>query len=347
MCYLFLRLTALPSPKIVPYSDLVTSLQNGSVTKVLLKERSLLDIYRKFSRPQASTPEWQFSTRKIDHDKKFLLTAQSVLMSMRNTLITIISLWIPLTPLTWLLFHQLSAANSPTRKWQPNNQMVTSDDVEGVDAAKEELMEIVSCLQGAINYQKLGAKLPRGVLLVGPLGTGKTLLACVVAGEAGVPFFSVSASEFVELFVGRGAARIGDLFNAARKCAPSIIFIDELDAVENGNLMKKEGKISWPYNLRGVPFEEDIDLICDLVASLTSGFVGADLANIVNEAALLAAQRYIVEALERAKFGINNRHLKPNAISKELGKLFLRIPCLLGRNDAGQDGLQGHLGTKL
>lgn len=87
------------------------------------------------------------------------------------------------------------------------------------------------CLQGAINFSKLGAKLPRGILLVGPPGTGKTLLARAVAGEAGVPFFSVSASEFVEMFVGRGAARIRDLFSVARKNAPSIIFIDELDAV--------------------------------------------------------------------------------------------------------------------
>lgn len=87
------------------------------------------------------------------------------------------------------------------------------------------------CLQGAINFSKLGAKLPRGILLVGPPGTGKTLLARAVAGEAGVPFFSVSASEFVEMFVGRGAARIRDLFGVARKNAPSIIFIDELDAV--------------------------------------------------------------------------------------------------------------------
>lgn len=91
--------------------------------------------------------------------------------------------------------------------------------------------QIVSCLQGGINYKRLGARIPSGVLLVGPPGTGKTLLARAVAGEAGVPFFSATASEFVELFVGRGAARIRDLFSAARKCAPSIIFIDELDAV--------------------------------------------------------------------------------------------------------------------
>ncbi|KAK3015027.1 hypothetical protein RJ639_005611 [Escallonia herrerae] len=291
LCYLFLRLTAMPSPKVVPYSDLITSLQSGVVMKVLFEEGSRriyyntnllgvenkensvdklsaknaedrnmddtvvsnnavgvrhvpnLNLLKKFSRTRASTPLWQYSTRKIDHDESYLLTLmrekgttyssapQSVLMSMRSVLITIISLWIPLTPLMWLLYRQLSAANSPAKKRRPTNQLVSFEDVEGVDAAKVELMEIVLCLQGAINYSRLGAKLPRGVLLVGPPGTGKTLLARAVAGEAGVPFFTVSASEFVEMFVGRGAARIRDLFKVARKNAPSIIFIDELDAV--------------------------------------------------------------------------------------------------------------------
>lgn len=203
MCYLFLRLTALPSPKIVPYSELIASLQNGYVTNVLFEEgsrriyyntdsvgtentensedkssvlnlpnenaaetvavegvmsktglASRVDVFKKFSRPRASTPEWQFSTRKVDRDEKFLLTLmrakgtayssapQSILMSIRSLLITIISLWIPLTPMMWLLYRQLSAANSPARKRRSNNQAVTFDDVEGVDVAKIELMEV-------------------------------------------------------------------------------------------------------------------------------------------------------------------------------------------------------------
>ncbi|CAN1126314.1 Probable inactive ATP-dependent zinc metalloprotease FTSHI 3, chloroplastic [Linum perenne] len=270
------------------------------------------------------------------------------------------------------------------------------------------MLEIVSCLQGAIKYQRLGAKLPRGVLLVGPPGTGKTLLARAVAGEAGVPFFSVSASEFVELFVGRGAARIRDLFNTARKSAPSIIFIDELDAVGGrrgrsfnderdqtlnqlltemdgfesemrvvviaatnrpealdpalcrpGRFSRKvlvgepdeEGRRKiLAIHLREVPLEEDPDLISDLVASLTPGLVGADLANIVNEAALLAARRGgesvaredVMEAIERAKFGINDKKLRPSTISKEIGKLFPWVlPSLVGKK---QDDTQGPLG---
>ncbi|KAL5582029.1 hypothetical protein UlMin_014471 [Ulmus minor] len=470
LCYLFLKVTALPSPKMVPYSELVVSLRNGSVTKVLLEEGSRriyyntdsksientqvsdgestaisvpaenmankvassegsrssqgLDVkaFRRSSRTRVSTPEWQYATRKVDHDEKFLLNLmrekgttyssapQSVLMSMRTTLLTVITLWIPLMPLMWLLYRQLSAANSPARKRKHDTEIVGFDDVEGVDAAKVELVEIVSCLRGAINYQKLGAKIPRGVLLVGPPGTGKTLLARAVAGEAGVPFFTVSASEFVEMFVGRGAARIRELFHVARKYAPSIIFIDELDAVggKRGRSFNDErdqtlnqlltemdgfesdtkvvviaatnrpealdpalcrpGRFSrkvlvgepgeegrrkiLAVHLRGVPLEEDMNLICDLVASLTPGFVGADLANIVNEAALLAARRGgetvaradIMEAIERAKFGINDNQLRPSTISKELGKLFPWIPSLSRKNDTRQEGLQGPLG---
>lgn len=466
LCYLFLKVTAVPPSKNVPYSDFITSLQNGTVTKVLLEEGSRriyfnrsftesiegldskplvvdssngsdkgmnddsravqapkMNLLTKFSRrSKVAIPEWKFSTRKVDHDEKFLLglmrekgttyssAPQSVLMSMRTTLITIISLWIPLIPLMWLLYRQLSASNTTARKRQPNSPMVGFEDVEGVDGAKVELMEVVSCLQGAISYQKLGAKLPKGVLLVGPPGTGKTLLARAVAGEAGVPFFSVSASEFVEMFVGRGAARIRDLFSVARKCAPSIVFIDELDAVggKRGRSFNDErdqtlnqlltemdgfesdtkviviaatnrpealdpalcrpGRFSrkvlvgqpdeegrrkiLAVHLRDVPLEENPNLICSLVASLTPGYVGADLANIVNEAALLAARRGgetisredFMEAIERSKFGINNKKLRSNTINTELERLFPWMTALMGRNDTKMDGSQGPLG---
>ncbi|KAJ0237241.1 inactive ATP-dependent zinc metalloprotease FTSHI 3 [Hirschfeldia incana] len=447
LCYLFLRLTSVPSPSVVPYSDFVTNLRGGSVSKVLLEEGSRRIYYNTdeeknaevvvedgdkseaseevfTTRPKvrALAPVWKYVTRKVDHDEKFLLglmrekgityssAPQSALKSMRTVLLTIITLWIPLTPLMWLLYRQMSASNSPAKKRRSKNPTVGFDDVEGVDSAKDELVEIVSCLQGSINYKKLGARLPRGVLLVGPPGTGKTLLARAVAGEAGVPFFSVSASEFVEMFVGRGAARIRDLFSAARKNSPSIIFIDELDAVggKRGRSFNDErdqtlnqlltemdgfesdikviviaatnrpealdpalcrpGRFSrkvvvaepdqegrrkiLAVHLRDVPLEEDAFLICDLVASLTPGFVGADLANIVNEAALLAARRGgeavaredIMEAIERAKYGINDKEVRTKTLGNELSKLFPWMPSLAGRNGPDQDGSQGPLG---
>ncbi|KAM0055386.1 putative AAA+ ATPase domain, ATPase, AAA-type, core, AAA ATPase, AAA+ lid domain-containing protein [Helianthus debilis subsp. tardiflorus] len=396
---------------------------NAGINDDVVKDTQITgsNAVQKLTKTKTSTPEWQFSTRKIDHDESYLLglmrekgityssSPQSVLMSMRNTLITILSLWIPLTPLMWLLYRQLSAANSPAKKRRPSNQVVNFEDVEGVDIAKVELMEIVLCLKGSINYNKLGAKLPRGVLLVGPPGTGKTLLARAVAGEAGVPFFTVSASEFVEMFVGRGAARIRDLFSVARKNAPSIIFIDELDAVggKRGRSFNDErdqtlnqlltemdgfesdvnviviaatnrpealdpalcrpGRFSrkvyvgepdengrrkiLAVHLRGIPLEEDTAIICNLVASLTQGFVGADLANIVNEAALLAARRGgecvaredIMEAIERAKFGINERQMSPSNLTKEIGKMFPWMPTFKSRNDgSGSPSLGGY-----
>lgn len=468
LCYSFLFLTRTPSPKVVPYSDLVTSLQSGEVTRVMFEEESrriyyntnswrvekdqisedkslvnaqdgnvvdsvetggvgrrqgvtVLNVFRKLMRVQASNPKWEYSTRKIDHDESYLLSLmrdtgityssapRSLIWLVRSIVATVLVFW-PLPLFMWFLRRQLSDANSHVKKRTSSDSMVTFDDVEGVDTAKVELMEIVSCLQGAINYNKLGAKLPRGVLLVGPPGSGKTLLARAVAGEAGVPFFTVSASEFVELFVGRGAARIRDLFKVARKSSPSIIFIDELDAVggKRGRSFNDErdqtlnqlltemdgfdsdmkvvviaatnrpealdpalcrpGRFSrkvyvgepdeegrrkiLAVHLRGVPLEEDSDLICSLVASLTPGFVGADLANIVNEATLLAARRGcefvsredIMEAIERAKYGINYRALRPSTISKELGKIFPWMPSLIGRNGRRPDDLQGPLG---
>src|SRR5438034_4897611 len=226
---------------------------------------------------------------------------------------------------------------------------VTFEDVAGVDEAKQDLQEIVEFLKTPQKFQRLGGKIPRGVLLVGPPGTGKTLLARAVAGEAGVPFFSMSGSEFVEVLVGVGASRVRDLFDQAKKAAPSIIFIDEIDAVGrqrgfsiNSNdereqtlnqlLVEMDGfdtrqavvvlaatnrpdgldkallrpgrfdrrvtvdRPDWNGRLailkihtRNVPLAENVDLIT--VARGTPGMVGADLANLVNEAALLAARR--------------------------------------------------------
>ena len=225
----------------------------------------------------------------------------------------------------------------------------TFADVAGVDEAKNDLVEVVEFLKTPGKFQKLGGRIPRGVLLVGPPGTGKTLLARAVAGEAGVPFFSISGSEFVEVLVGVGASRVRDLFEQAKKAAPSIIFIDEIDAVGrqrgasiNSNdereqtlnqlLVEMDGfdtrqavvviaatnrpdgldkallrpgrfdrrvtveRPDWNGRLailkihsRDVPLAKDVDLIT--IARATPGMVGADLANLVNEAALLAARR--------------------------------------------------------
>ncbi|WP_172149576.1 ATP-dependent zinc metalloprotease FtsH [Pseudomonas tumuqii] len=227
---------------------------------------------------------------------------------------------------------------------------VTFDDVAGIDEVKAELLEVVSFLKDQPKYSRLGARIPKGILLVGPPGTGKTLVAKAVAGEANVPFFSISGSEFVEMFVGVGAARVRDLFEQARKSAPCIIFIDELDALGKargvgafgGNDEKeqtlnqllaeldgfdpREGvvllaatnrpEILDPALLRAGRFDRQIvidrpdrrgrvailkvhakriqataDLDLERIAGITTGFSGADLANLVNEAAILATRR--------------------------------------------------------
>ena len=253
---------------------------------------------------------------------------------------------------------------------------VTFADVAGVDEAKQELKEVVDFLQHPEDYGRLGAHIPKGVLLVGPPGTGKTLLAKAVAGEAGVPFFSMSGSEFVELFVGVGAARVRDLFEQARKLAPAIVFIDELDALGrargvyggwgghdekeqtlNQLLAEMDGfdtktgviilaatnrpEILDPALLRAGRFDRQVlvdkpdkkgrldilvvharrvtlapDLSLDEVAALTPGFSGADLANLVNEAALVATRRQashvgladFTAAIERIVAGLEKRN---------------------------------------
>lgn len=244
----------------------------------------------------------------------------------------------------------LSFGKSRARVFTSNRPTVTFDDVAGVDEAKEELREIVEFLKYPEKFAALGARIPRGVLLVGPPGTGKTLLSRAVAGEAGVPFFSISGSEFVEMFVGVGASRVRDLFDQAKRNAPCIVFIDEIDAVGrqrgaglggshdereqtlNQILVEMDGFDSstnvivlaatnrpdvldpallrpgrfdrqvvldrpdlhgrlaiLKVHTRGKPLESDVDL--EDLARQTPGFSGADLENLVNEAAILAARR--------------------------------------------------------
>nr|WP_240126988.1 ATP-dependent zinc metalloprotease FtsH [Thermomonas alba] len=245
----------------------------------------------------------------------------------------------------------LSIGKSRAKVFVEKNTGVTFADVAGVDEAKAELVEIVQFLKSPQDYGRLGARIPKGVLLVGPPGTGKTLLAKAVAGEAGVPFFSISGSEFVEMFVGVGAARVRDLFEQARTQAPAIIFIDELDALGRargaGGLIgghdereqtlnqlltemdgfdssvgliilaatnrpeildqallragrfdrqvlvdrpDKKGRLDiLKVHVRKIVLAPDVDL--EQVAALTTGFSGADLANLVNEAALAATRR--------------------------------------------------------
>ena len=280
--------------------------------------------------------------------------------------------------LFFILFRQTQGSNnqalsfgkSRARLFTGDTPTVTFDDVAGSDEAKQELQEVVEFLQEPQKFAALGARIPKGVLLVGPPGTGKTLMAKAVSGEAGVPFFSISGSEFVEMFVGVGASRVRDLFEQAKRNSPCIIFIDEIDAVGryrgtglggshdereqtlNQILVEMDGfgtdtnvilvaatnrpdildpallrpgrfdrrvtmdrpdvkgrRAILDVHVRGKPIAADVDL--DSVARQTPGFVGADLENVVNEAAILAARRNrraigpaeLQEAVERIGMG--------------------------------------------
>ena len=244
----------------------------------------------------------------------------------------------------------MSFGKSKARMFTGNKTTVTFQDVAGVDEAKEELAEVVEFLKYPEKFASLGARIPRGVLLVGPPGTGKTLLSRAVAGEAGVPFFSISGSEFVEMFVGVGASRVRDLFDQAKRNSPCIVFVDEIDAVGrqrgaglggshdereqtlNQILVEMDGfdtntnviviaatnrpdildpallrpgrfdrqvildrpdsrgrQMILEVHTKGKPFDKDVEL--GVLAKQTPGFSGADLANLVNEAAILAARR--------------------------------------------------------
>jgi cell division protease FtsH len=308
---------------------------------------------------------------------------------------TLLSWMLPLMLLFWMwggvakrggmAAGLFDVGKSRARVYMQSKTGVTFDDVAGIDEARDELMEVVEFLKNPQRYQRLGGRIPKGVLIVGPPGTGKTLLAKAVAGEAGVPFFSISGSEFVEMFVGVGAARVRDMFVQAQKVAPCIVFIDELDALGrargvagvvggyneqeqtlNQLLVEMDGfdtnkgvillaatnrpEILDPALLRPGRFDRhvaldrpdlkgrqkilqvharqvklapDVDLAS--VAARTPGLAGADLANLVNEAALLAARRGkdsvgradLDEAIDRVIAGMEKRSRLINPMEKE------------------------------
>jgi cell division protease FtsH len=358
--YLLMNPTGVPrgATKELSYSELLNQVQAGHIKSAVL-HNDTVDAVDTDSHPvTATTPYPQTDLVKELRDKNVNIVVKP---AGGNALLGLLSTFLPLLVIVgawFLIMRQMQGGargamgfgKSKARLLTENKNRVTFDDVAGVDEAKDELAEIVDFLKDPGKFQKLGGKIPKGALLVGPPGTGKTLLARAVAGEAGVPFFTISGSDFVEMFVGVGASRVRDMFEQAKKNAPCIIFIDEIDAVGRhrgaglggGNdereqtlnqlLVEMDGfeanegiiliaatnrpdvldpallrpgrfdrQVVVPnpdvggrekiirVHMRNVPLSADVDV--RTLARGTPGFSGADLANLVNEAALAAARR--------------------------------------------------------
>jgi len=345
--------------KEVNFSQFMTDVDQGNVREVTVNGMEVRGKYKDNSAFHTTVPANYPDMIKTLRDKNVTTTFRDI--NNGSWPLQLLGTWAPLILLGALWFFMirqmqtggnkaLSFGKSRARLLSMQQKKVTFKDVAGVEEAKEELREIIEFLREAQKFQKLGGRIPKGVLLVGPPGTGKTLLARAVAGEANVPFFSISGSDFVEMFVGVGASRVRDLFEQGKKNAPCIIFIDEIDAVgrhrgaglggghdereqtlnqllvEMDGFESNEGVIlmaatnrpdvldpallrpgrfdrrvvvSRPdvrgreeilrVHTRKIPLAEDVDL--SVLARGTPGFSGADLANMVNEAALAAARQ--------------------------------------------------------
>lgn len=371
----------------VPYSQFEQALADGRITEVAISDQTLVG---RLKEPVGNKTRWL--TIRVEPDLAARLDAYKVpytrvidstwlrdVMSWILPSLVFFGLWFFL--IRRLVNQQgagsfLNIGKSRAKVYVLRHTGVNFADVAGVDEAKQELVEVVDFLKHPEDYGRLGAHIPKGILLVGPPGTGKTLLAKAVAGEAGVPFFSMSGSEFVELFVGVGAARVRDLFEQARRTAPAIIFIDELDALGrargafpgigghdekeqtlNQLLAEMDGfdtssgviilaatnrpEILDPALLRAGRFDRQVlvdkpdkkgrldilnvharkvrsspQLSLEAVAAITPGFTGADLANLVNEAAIVATRRKadsvtltdFTAAVERIVAGLEKRN---------------------------------------
>ncbi|SNR95122.1 membrane protease FtsH catalytic subunit [Methylobacillus rhizosphaerae] len=343
----------------VVYSQFIQDVKSGRIAKVTIDGRVLRGVTnegRKFN-TYAPTDPWLVSDLLKNN-----VTVEAKPDEEPSMLMSIFVSWFPMLLLiaVWIFFMRqmqgggkggaFSFGKSKARQLDENSNHTTFADVAGCDEAKEEVSELVEFLRDPTKFQKLGGRIPRGVLMVGPPGTGKTLLAKAIAGEAKVPFFTISGSDFVEMFVGVGAARVRDMFEQAKKNSPCIIFIDEIDAVGrhrgagtgggndereqtlNQMLVEMDGfeansgviviaatnradvldkallrpgrfdrqvMVGLPdirgreqilkVHMRKVPIDADVK--ADILARGTPGFSGADLANLVNEAALFAARR--------------------------------------------------------
>ena len=379
----------------ISYSQFKQKVAEGAVSNLTMGPENITGTLK----GKENKPDQQFTTVRVDDpdvvkeldDRKVDYSGQYDSKLLGSILIWVLPLGIML--LIWRFAMKkmgpgqgvMSVGKAKAKLYAESETKVTFADVAGIDEAEEELREVVEFLKTPDKFQKLGGKIPKGVLLVGPPGTGKTLLAKAVAGEAKVPFFSISGSEFVEMFVGVGASRVRDLFSQATGQAPCIIFIDELDAlgkargmnVFGGNdereqtlnqlLVEMDGFESnkgviimaatnrpeildrallrpgrfdrlvlvdrpdingreaiLKIHSRNVLLGADVDL--RKIASLTPGFVGSDLANLVNEAALLAARKdketvgppEIDEAIDRVVGGLEKKNRVINAQEKEI-----------------------------
>jgi cell division protease FtsH len=380
-------------PTELTYSDLLTDAAQGHIKDVTIKGAQVLGTRDGQHFMTYAPPNSDVATKLIEKNVNVRVTPDD---SNSPTILSYILNWLPLILLAgvYIFFMRqmqsgggkaMGFGKSRARLLTEKSGRVTFEDVAGIDEAKQELEEVVEFLKDPQKFQRLGGKIPKGVLLVGPPGTGKTLIARAVAGEANVPFFTISGSDFVEMFVGVGASRVRDMFEQGKKHAPCIIFIDEIDAVGrhrgaglgNGNdereqtlnqlLVEMDGfeanegviliaatnrpdvldpallrpgrfdrqvVVSNPdilgrekilkVHMRKVPIGNDVD--ARVIARGTPGFSGADLANLVNEAALLAARgsRRVVgmaefeAAKDKVMMGAERRSLVMTEKEKEL-----------------------------
>ncbi|MCX5776797.1 MAG: ATP-dependent zinc metalloprotease FtsH [Candidatus Firestonebacteria bacterium] len=364
------------TPQVISFSEFMAAVNKGAVQEVVILDDQK-KVEGKFNTPQpnefmafiGSDPE-MWKTLREKNVKVTIKPPEQVPMWL--SILVNVGPFLILGLIIFIVWRQMQGAGnsafnfakSRAKLFSSNQTKVTFEDVAGVEEAKEELKEVIDFLKEPTKFQKLGGKIPKGVLLIGSPGTGKTLLARAVAGEAGVPFFSLSGSDFVEMFVGVGAARVRDLFEQGKKNAPCIIFIDELDAVGrkrgsgmggghdereqtlNALLVEMDGfetntglivvsatnrvdvldsallrpgrfdrrvVVALPdyrgreaimkIHTKKVPLDKDVDL--SIIARGTPGFTGADLANLINEASLLAARNnkkeISLKELENAK----------------------------------------------